>query len=57
MKVVPIEPATTTMSILYKSFCDVAEMNPDPEQEGEGDFIFNEDEVNGNLERIMVSYF
>ncbi|PRP85635.1 hypothetical protein PROFUN_06424 [Planoprotostelium fungivorum] len=53
MRVIPTEGTATTLSTLYKAFCDVAEMNPDPEEEGEGDFIFNEEEVNGNIQRML----
>jgi len=34
---------------VYKAFCDGAILNPDLEEEGEGEFIYNEEEVERGL--------
>jgi hypothetical protein len=34
---------------VYQGFCDGAILNPDLEEEGEGDFIYNEEEVERGL--------
>eukprot|EP00798_Chlamydomonas_sp_ICE-L_P003546 gene3546-13616_t len=35
---------------IFKALCDCAAMNPDPEEEGEGDFFYNEEEVHAGLD-------
>jgi len=38
---------------IYQAFSECALMNPDPDEEGEGEFVYNEAEVNGGtLERL-----
>ena len=35
------------LNTIYSALCEGAELHPDPEEEGEGDFMFNENEVFG----------
>jgi len=39
--------ASGILDSMYKAFSECAILNPDPELEGEGDFVFNEDEILG----------
>lgn len=40
----------TDLTSMYRAFSDCAAMNPDPEEEGEGDFVFDENEVAQGVE-------
>ncbi len=44
------------LDAIYQAFSEGALLNPDPESDGEGDFIFNEEEVNQatNQNRLQV---
>ncbi|XP_024398124.1 chloride conductance regulatory protein ICln [Physcomitrium patens] len=48
MRLVPRDPSV--LDQLFQVLCDIALLNPDPEveQEGEAEWIFDSDEVNGN---------
>lgn len=48
MWLVPEEEAK--VDEVFKALCDCAALNPDPEEEGEGDFFFNEEEVMAGLD-------
>jgi len=54
MRLVPSNDETDSAVVdkLFKAFSDIAAMNPDPIVEGEGDFFFNEDEVNRGIENL-----
>jgi nucleotide-sensitive chloride channel 1A len=49
MRLVPRD--ASSLDHLFQVLCDCAALNPDPEgeQEGEGDWFFNEDEVMSNV--------
>jgi nucleotide-sensitive chloride channel 1A len=40
------------LDAIYKAFSECAALNPDEELEGEGDFIYNEDEVQQGMDRL-----
>jgi len=50
MRLVPQDP--NTLSAIFDAFSQGAALNPDQENEDEGNFFFNHDEVNSNLERL-----
>eukprot|EP01112_Ceratiomyxa_fruticulosa_P022528 TRINITY_DN827_c0_g1_i1.p1 TRINITY_DN827_c0_g1~~TRINITY_DN827_c0_g1_i1.p1 ORF type:complete len:220 (+),score=67.63 TRINITY_DN827_c0_g1_i1:186-845(+) len=47
---VPNDPSQ--LQAIYDALSSGAVLNPDPENEGEGDFFYDEDEVQTNLERL-----
>eukprot|EP00455_Lapot_gusevi_P047625 TRINITY_DN6467_c0_g1_i2.p1 TRINITY_DN6467_c0_g1~~TRINITY_DN6467_c0_g1_i2.p1 ORF type:complete len:203 (-),score=63.00 TRINITY_DN6467_c0_g1_i2:44-622(-) len=44
-----------TLDILFHSFSEGASLNPDPEDEGAGDFYYNADEVNSGYDNYRNS--
>jgi hypothetical protein len=51
LRFVPID--SSNLYEIYQAFCEGAALNPDLEQEGEGDFVFNPEEVAAGLEQAM----
>jgi nucleotide-sensitive chloride channel 1A len=48
IRIVPSDPAS--VEEIFKALCECAALNPDPEEEGEGDFYFDEGEVMKGLD-------
>jgi len=48
--------ASGILESMYKAFSECALLNPDPELEGEGDFIFNEDEILGPQQSATLQH-
>ncbi|CAI5975175.1 unnamed protein product [Closterium sp. NIES-65] len=54
--IIPLVLQVDTVDAIFKALCDSAALNPDPEgaeQEGEGDWYYNEDEVLSNA-RVLL---
>eukprot|EP01089_Gocevia_fonbrunei_P021711 TRINITY_DN8528_c0_g1_i1.p1 TRINITY_DN8528_c0_g1~~TRINITY_DN8528_c0_g1_i1.p1 ORF type:complete len:179 (-),score=39.94 TRINITY_DN8528_c0_g1_i1:42-578(-) len=45
---VPGNHSLDSVNLIYNAMCEGAALNPDPEEEGEGDFFYNENEVEGD---------
>ncbi|CAI5971432.1 unnamed protein product [Closterium sp. NIES-64] len=54
--IIPLVLQVDTVDAIFKALCDSAALNPDPEgaeQEGEGDWYYNEDEVLSNARVVL----